>query len=172
MGAVWESGYIGILGVVFIKYEAGAELASSSNSRRGWRCGCRKGLLRPRLRGPRAHLRSGRVSRWQARRLTPCAPPIWKPTRERTGIWLLDTPRRDAVAACALTDLAANATAAEWSADGRHHLLPVEPQRYPTRCGAPTRAEASDRPLMPFRSPVCRSTSAAFGSRRPAIDCW
>jgi len=29
---VWESGYIGILGVVFIKYEAGAELASSSKS--------------------------------------------------------------------------------------------------------------------------------------------
>jgi dipeptidyl aminopeptidase/acylaminoacyl peptidase len=37
----------------------------------------------------------------------------------RTGIWLLDTVRR-AASPVRLTDLAANATAAQWSADGRY----------------------------------------------------
>ncbi len=37
----------------------------------------------------------------------------------RTGIWLLDTQKRNAAAA-RLTDLAANASSAEWSADGRY----------------------------------------------------
>ncbi len=37
----------------------------------------------------------------------------------RTGIWLLDAQKRNAAAA-RLTDLAANASSAEWSADGRY----------------------------------------------------
>jgi dipeptidyl aminopeptidase/acylaminoacyl peptidase len=37
----------------------------------------------------------------------------------RTGIWLVDTGKR-AAAAVRLTDIAANSSSAEWSADGRH----------------------------------------------------
>ena len=78
--------------------------------------------------------------------------------KARTGIWLLDTRKRNA-SPLRLTDLAANATAATWSADGRH-VYTCRTAADPTRCGAATPSSVTTA-KMPFRSPVCRSTSAA-----------